>query len=94
MARAPKGEPWPGVFVSALLFDLGKVLDFSGPQLAARKTKRLAEVLSKVSVISVPPLLSVWREALLLFCQGNPGWRGRLGEVMVYLHGHGRDSGP
>lgn len=86
----------PGLEVLSQLYclTLEKVLDFSGPQLAARKTKRLAEVLSKVSVISVPPLLSVWREALLLFCQGNPGWRGRLGEVMVYLHGHGRDSGP
>lgn len=94
---------WPGPqkvspgleFLSQLYcLTLDKMLDFSGPQLAPRKTKRLAEVLSKVSAISVPPLLSVWREALPLSCHGNPGWRGRLGEVMVYIHGHGRDSGP
>lgn len=52
---------------------LGKRLDFSDPQFALPQTKRLAEVLSKVPAICVPPLLSAGREALLLPCTGDPG---------------------
>lgn len=61
---------------------LGKLLDFSDPQFAPVKRKRLARVLSEVPAIPVLPLC---REVLPLSCSGNGGCGGRLGEVMVYI---------